>query len=116
MLNCVPTVQYEEDSEGVGESVSSSTSSITTPRRQKVSYLKRMAAMNKDNTLTLTLDDVHVSLQKIILLADTLSLSPFLSLLISLSVSISVSLTLSAFSDTSRKSRYFKRFADMNKS
>lgn len=49
------------DTEGVGESVGSSTSSLNTPRRQKISYLKRMAIANRDNTLTLTLRDVHVS-------------------------------------------------------
>ncbi|KAK7112200.1 hypothetical protein V1264_011687 [Littorina saxatilis] len=58
------------DSEGVGDSLSSSTSSLSSARRQKVSYLKRVAAANRDvqeNTLTLTLKDVHKlrqSLQK----------------------------------------------------
>jgi hypothetical protein len=51
------------DTDGVGESVGSSTSPLNTPRRQKVSYLKRMAIANRDNTLTLTLRDVHVSMQ-----------------------------------------------------
>ena len=52
------------DFEGVGDSVSSSTSSLSTPRRQKISYLKRKAAANREvqeNTVTLTLADVHVS-------------------------------------------------------
>ncbi|KAL8620867.1 hypothetical protein ACOMHN_047038 [Nucella lapillus] len=60
----------DSDTDGVGDSLSSSTSSLSTSRRQKVSYLKRLAAANREvqeNTLTLTLDEVHKlrqSLQK----------------------------------------------------
>ncbi|XP_025076001.1 protein KIAA0556 homolog isoform X2 [Pomacea canaliculata] len=47
-----------DDIEDVGNSVSSS-SSLHTPRRQKTSYLKRKVASLRENTMTITVADVH---------------------------------------------------------
>ncbi|KAK7501363.1 hypothetical protein BaRGS_00007488, partial [Batillaria attramentaria] len=49
------------EDDGISESVNSSTSSLSTPRRQKTSYLKRKAAAIREmeNTVMLSLADVH---------------------------------------------------------
>ena len=63
-LKCSSILQDDNDTEGVGDSVNSSTSSLPTSRPQKISYLKRKAAANREvqeNSLTMTLDGVRVS-------------------------------------------------------